>query len=630
MDDDSSPTKTAPKFTRCRTGCLRCRKRRRKCDEGKPRCQNCIVKNLDCQYGLQVSFLQKNTFTVTASELRRPKPEVNYDKIKFVQEDPLGCTTDASVEDSPSPVASIPDAHPRGDPIDSAVALAGDRKDKNRRDNRTDLNGRYGDGSSIHDTLDLSHWDGGLNTSPDGTLYRDKDEAVQGLLALGSTAGPNDVAHEPNDLSMLSPNVALSSLMNTRPSEVKEITLQTIPAGLLGDPGHTSITGLSTSITTSAGAMSEARKLELLRHYRYHVATWLDICDLRHPFGINAIQMATNSEKLLSAILELSETCILQRGHWNRAGLEQLLPRKRTQLDQLDHDHSDFTELIVLCLIEEVQRLVMNISKAWIDWVNQDVTPLNPLVQHAYSKNIESAAYWMFLRIDLGVALANDIPLRFSLPMLPIPSLPLISRTEDVCERVVHYANAVLWLCGKALALCHHEAIPHPLTASHEVTENWLQTFGELEQWYHLRPLEFEPMVEIDARDHVLNQGSEFPLLLFANGSGAFSNQIYHTAMLLLLQCKPRTALLNHPQSPVLSPLWHAYRICGIALNNDARESWDPCLLASLLLAAKHMTHESQQQEILQGFNRIRGITGWDTGEYLSRLQEDWSFLNGI
>ena len=32
MDDDGSPTKTAPKFTRCRTGCLRCRKRRRKCE----------------------------------------------------------------------------------------------------------------------------------------------------------------------------------------------------------------------------------------------------------------------------------------------------------------------------------------------------------------------------------------------------------------------------------------------------------------------------------------------------------------------------------------------------------------------------------------------------------------------
>ncbi|KAE8365160.1 hypothetical protein BDV27DRAFT_171819 [Aspergillus caelatus] len=378
-------------------------------------------------------FLQKNTFTVTASELRTPKPEVNYDKIKFVQEDPLGCTTDASVEDSPSPVASIPETHPQRDRIDSAVVLTGERKDSDRKDNRIDLNGHYGDGGSIHhDTLDLSHWDGGLNISPDGTPHQDKDDAVQGLLALGATAGPNGVVPESNNLSLLSPNVAISSLMNPQPSEVKELALPTVPTGLLDDPGHTSITELSTSITMSTGIESESRKLELLRHYRYHVATWLDICDLRHPFGINVIQMATRSEKLLSAILALSETCINQRDRWNRAGLEQLTLRKGNLLDQLDHDHPDFTELILLCLLEEVRGLVTDIPKAWVDWVNRDVPFVNHLVQHAYSKHIESTAYWMFLRIDLGVALANDIPLRTPLPMLPIPSLILLSRTEDL------------------------------------------------------------------------------------------------------------------------------------------------------------------------------------------------------
>ncbi|KOC16204.1 hypothetical protein AFLA70_95g003341 [Aspergillus flavus AF70] len=577
--------------------------------------------------------MQDRVFTVSkaTAEMLASCRRILSRSLQFVQEDPLGCTTDASVEDSPSPVASIPEAHHQSAPIDSAVVIAGDRKDSVGKDNRIDLDEHYGDGGSIHhDTLDLSHWGGGLKISPDGTPHQDKDDAVQGLLALGSTAGSNDVRSESTNLSLPSPNIALSSLMNSRPSEVKEIALQAVTTRLLDDPGHTRINELSTSIMTSTGVESEARKLELLRHYRYHVATWLDICDLRHPFGINVIQMATSSEKLLSAILSLSESCIIQRGHWNRAGLEQLTLRKSNQLDQLDHNHPDFTELIMLSLLEEIRTLVTDVPKAWIDWVNRDVPYVNHLVQHAYIKDIESTAYWMFLRIDLGVALANDVPLRIPLPMLPIPSLSLLSRTEDVCERVSHYTNAVLWLCGKALALCHQEAIPHPLATSHEVTENWLQAFGELEQWHHLRPLEFEPMVEIDARDQVLNQGSEFPLLLFANGSGTFSNQIYHTAMLLLLQCKPRTALLNHPQSPVLSPLWHAYRICGIALNNDTREGWDPCLLASLLLAAKHMTHESQQQEILQGFNRIREITGWDTGEYLSHLREEWSFLDGI
>ncbi|KAF7595598.1 hypothetical protein BBP40_005344 [Aspergillus hancockii] len=635
MNDAGSPRKFTPKFTRCRTGCLRCRKRRRKCDEGKPRCQNCIDKNLDCQYGLQVSFLQKNTFTVTASELRTSKPEANYDKIKFIKEDPLDCTTDASVEESSSPIISVSAAHPLSDSINSPEAITDGARKCERRDSRLDLVEHCDDGNSLRrGALGFPHLDIDLITqsrSSDGrTPYRDKDDAVQGLLALGSSTNLNCSITESTDLPLLSPNLTFSSLMNTGPSEVKEHAPSAVTTTRPGEPGHANAVGPSNSVTMTTSAVSEARRLDLLRYYRYHVAHWLDICDLRHPFGITIIQMAMSSGKLLSLLLALSETCINQRDHQTRKSVEQLSIQERYQLSQQDHDYAYSTEVILLSLLEEIRCLVTDIPKAWTNMANRGVPISGLLAQHAYSKNIESTAYWMFLRIDLGVALANDIPLRISLPMFPVPSLSLISRTEDTCERVGLYAHAILWLCGKALALCHQEAIPYPLAASQETMENWLQAFGELDQWYQLRPLEFQPMVEVDARDQLLNQGSEFPLLLFANGSGTFSNQIYHTAMLLLLQCKPRTVLLNHPQSPVLSPLWHAHRVCGIALNNDTCESWDPCLLASLLLAAKHMTHESQQEEILRGFDRIHEITGWDTGEYLTSLREDWSFLDSV
>lgn len=136
-------------------------------------------------------------------------------------------------------------------------------------------------------------------------------------------------------------------------------------------------------------------------------------------------------------------------------------------------------------------------------------------------------------------------------------------------------------------------------------------------------------MVEIDKNDVNSSPEGEFPMLLFTNGTGSLCNQLYHTTMLILLQCKPRTILLGNLHSLALSPLWHAQCICGIAINNDRRECWDPCLLASFLVAARHMTHVSQQREILQGYYRIRRITGWDIGEYLTQLHEYWAFLEG-
>lgn len=84
------------RLTRCRTGCMRCRVRRRKCkffwicgtfkpnghsgDEGKPRCRNCIDRNFQCQYGPQLTFLAKNAHTVRALEVETQP--AGYDAIQ--------------------------------------------------------------------------------------------------------------------------------------------------------------------------------------------------------------------------------------------------------------------------------------------------------------------------------------------------------------------------------------------------------------------------------------------------------------------------------------------------------------------------------------------------------------------
>lgn len=83
---------------RVRTGCLKCRARRRKCtsraekrgcaasphagvkgtdqdyagDEGKPQCQRCIAGGFECQYGTRLSFLQKNAITARAEQAAGP------------------------------------------------------------------------------------------------------------------------------------------------------------------------------------------------------------------------------------------------------------------------------------------------------------------------------------------------------------------------------------------------------------------------------------------------------------------------------------------------------------------------------------------------------------------------------
>lgn len=49
-------------------------------DEGKPRCRNCINRNLQCQYGSQLTFLTKNFQTVQPSEIEGAP--VSYESIR--------------------------------------------------------------------------------------------------------------------------------------------------------------------------------------------------------------------------------------------------------------------------------------------------------------------------------------------------------------------------------------------------------------------------------------------------------------------------------------------------------------------------------------------------------------------
>lgn len=51
------PKGKSGKSTRTRTGCLTCRDRHLKCDEGSPSCQNCLKSNRECRKGMRINWI---------------------------------------------------------------------------------------------------------------------------------------------------------------------------------------------------------------------------------------------------------------------------------------------------------------------------------------------------------------------------------------------------------------------------------------------------------------------------------------------------------------------------------------------------------------------------------------------
>ncbi|KAI5797752.1 fungal-specific transcription factor domain-containing protein [Geopyxis carbonaria] len=61
----ASPQPPPAKRVRVRTGCLTCRRRRRKCDETRPSCNNCVGRNSQCEWGIKATWREENAKCLT-------------------------------------------------------------------------------------------------------------------------------------------------------------------------------------------------------------------------------------------------------------------------------------------------------------------------------------------------------------------------------------------------------------------------------------------------------------------------------------------------------------------------------------------------------------------------------------
>lgn len=174
------------------------------------------------------------------------------------------------------------------------------------------------------------------------------------------------------------------------------------------------------------------------------------------------------------------------------------------------------------------------------------------------------------------------------------------------------YACSAVFLCAKVLEIL----------ASEIIGTGWSELFAYLEDWYLNRPAELKPILELDAPDN--DYSRPFPIILFSNGSAISSNQLYHTAAVLMLQKRPRESVLH--QKP-RSILWHARRICAISMSNTHHGSWTNSI-QPLWIAGQIMSHPAEHRAILEMYDKIERETGWGAKWRAKDLKEYWGELD--
>ncbi|KAB2579658.1 hypothetical protein DBV05_g1690 [Lasiodiplodia theobromae] len=370
--------------------------------------------------------------------------------------------------------------------------------------------------------------------------------------------------------------------------------------------------------------LSTRKRVEYLKNYLAKVAPWLDMFDTSRHFGITVPALAQTQPPLLYAILALSarqmERLNSGSGSGRRGGggvsggskhypasesLELYQEAIRLLTPKLpERSPHILTCCVILCCLEMMSASPQD----WRRHLEGCATLFDSFDVNGFSGGLMQAVFWCYSRMDLCGALISDgtestlLALRKWVPANvaedDVHDLFASHRSPDM------HANYAVYLCSKACELLSDRTKYAELGVDNGCTGpayalRWKRLWHELSLWLDERPAELLPAKTIRQKSD-----KPFPEILFIHWAAISSNQLYHTACILLLNSMPKSLKLD--PLPVHNPLWHARR--------------------PLWIAGRMLGHHSEHAAVIELIRNIEAQTGWGMYWRIRDLEEAWGY----
>ncbi|KAL5092442.1 hypothetical protein Trisim1_001695 [Trichoderma cf. simile WF8] len=570
---------------RARTGCLSCRRRRRKCDEQKPRCNSCDSRGISCEYPDGLIFIPAPTSRYQG--LRGP--DINqvaqtYDTIEFVENATFQIADAHTTGILPEP-ASVTAETPRPPFAPETVTPQ-----------RIDIQEEHRE--AIEDSVALE----------------DSDEEPRSELFPSSNLNNASTVTVAADNSPAVITEARVNPTSSRKSCLEKVSAYDFPTNFGLPPGD--------------------QEIALLRHFRDNLCPWLDIGGSKSAAGLDIMVLAKSSRPLMSSILWLASEhyasvslqseidftldAVTYRQH-AREGLE--LEPDGTSVKHIGHGLLTLKELLGSKPRQWTGILARsNIYDTTITFVPPEET-------------IDSL-FWALLKFDLAASIIGKRS-----PKLSICTIRDTARRLTSHPGARYDCQASLLRLGECLHMVYGiEYSPVPIGSNRQESTNpekqganfwtrWASLWRECQDWHKHRSMEVQPLLVVDSIEVSsisTPDDPSFPILLFTEPLALVANVTYYITSFLLLSRRPRLSKLWAHSSLVTSMAWHAQSIAGAVISNHHPESWDPVVFAGVLMAGKEMTHESQQTSLLKQLHKMINAVGLDLKSEVEELQSLW------
>ncbi|KAJ9149336.1 C6 zinc finger domain-containing protein [Pleurostoma richardsiae] len=662
---ESEGEPASKKRKRTRSGCLTCRRKKRKCDECRPVCARCSRVGATCEWGVRVTFRPVNSIPSPArSSLSETQEQRRFDVLDLTdsvvreyQSRPADDQGRTRVDQHDVPLArsSLSTAVPdhrflQSWSLESVPSTAPDcvrtgfqpeaRSSSNQCSNAATPLSQQTEHAAVH-LLSLRQT---VPVTPSPAIAPDPVETVPGANLTTTDQFEPDFAEYPAlDDGLFLPGSAYLDLHSVlRNHLIREgrsngpTRCATPTTNHVDEPSLASATQLSQSTPFALGreiiaeddpalAVTEEQEYLLWVNWLEEVATWLDKFDHEKHFQHTLSLEAKSHPYLKYAIMAVSARQMERRGVLGKAvpsslafyqqAIHLLLPQLATRCTLV------IASCVVLCVLE----MLSCSPKAWRRHLDGCATLLQAVGIHGFSGGLEQALFWCFARMDVCGGLISStktlIPVSSWTPhggdLRAAVHLFRSSAASDM------HANQVIFLAAHVvdlLADIRADTTPGVFArmSPHHDTfiRRWTELWDFIEEWYMLRPEEMHPVFTASG-------SGSFPTILFSNPAAISGNQMYHTAALLMLQHRPPQIVLHPKPRPIL---WHARRIVGISNSNTHHGCWTNSL-QPLWVAGRLFSSPEEHRTILALLERIEQESGWATKWRADDLREWWGDL---
>ncbi|KAI3321290.1 hypothetical protein HD806DRAFT_204503 [Xylariaceae sp. AK1471] len=381
-------------------------------------------------------------------------------------------------------------------------------------------------------------------------------------------------------------------------------------------------------------------EIGLLKYYNHRVAPWLDVYDQQQTFGQSVTRLAMASPCVLEGLLQLSAVFsgrpieIVTRRSVGIFHLQSMMNPPGTE--------SPFSALrMIACFVLARTLLFVDaIPDTWEPSFHGGGAFLY-FRKFNFLVTAERQIWFAFLTLILRLEVAYCLMNQRAPVLIPEFICQILNQSKgdetsaDQSQQISYASLRSLKLLVDVMNISFpvpqadddagpHQPVASPLSHTSPAAK-WKELMDELCAWHTNRPLALQPLMEVDSLE------ATFPTVIFSSGAGISSNALYHTTMLLLLSNRPQSVSLDErygsseANTPQTSRLWHARRVCGIAINSEPEHThcWDPVLIAAFALVARQMTHASQRNNIITCLDSVKAA-GWHVDGLINELRGEW------